>query len=140
MGDEGSEPTNVRDNEVIEHYTAGENEHNDGAGCSAGTENTASQSREQSVIPVRRRKRKRSPSQSSSSSDDDSDSSSDSEHRFEAVSSDNQFKWELPKGMAAYVNKHLQKYIPEKDLKESICNANPVPGNLNKPDPLDDYL
>ena len=42
--------------------------------------------------------------------------------------------------MAAYVNKHLQKYISEKDLKESICNANPVPGNLNKPDPLDDYL
>lgn len=102
------------------------------------------------------RKRKRSPSphsdkssdevNESSSSSGSSSSEEESQHddsdeeqekpakipRFRATSSEKKHKWKLPRDMARYVNKHLNKYIPEKDLKDSIMDQNPVPSNVRQ--------
>ena len=40
--------------------------------------------------------------------------------RFEAVSADKVYDWELPQEMADYATKTFATYVPEKDLKDSI--------------------
>ena len=42
--------------------------------------------------------------------------------------------------MAKYVNQHLLKYIPEKDIQDSIMEENPVPDNILQGKPLDTFL
>ena len=49
--------------------------------------------------------------------------------RFNILNQDNQFKWVLPDDVAKYVNFHFNKYVQERDLKESILTKNPVPSN-----------
>ena len=60
--------------------------------------------------------------------------------RFKIVSREEQFQWTLPKGMATYVNDLFEKYIPEKELKESILLKNPVPDNVHAFRRMDDFL
>ena len=60
--------------------------------------------------------------------------------RFRAKSSEVKNKWKLPSDMAKYVNKHLSKYIPEKDIQDSILEESPVPSNVRQNIPLDDFL
>ena len=52
-----------------------------------------------------------------------------SSKRFNILNQDNQFKWVLPDDMAKYANFHFNKYVQERDLKESILTENPVPSN-----------
>ena len=49
--------------------------------------------------------------------------------RFNILNQDNQFKWVLPDDVAKYANFHFNKYVQERDLKESILTKNPVPSN-----------
>ena len=60
--------------------------------------------------------------------------------RFTVVSSDDQHKWNLPQDMAEYANEHMQTFIPEKDVSESIMLPNPVPSNIDTPQKVDDFL
>jgi len=48
--------------------------------------------------------------------------------RFEA--DENSYQWELSAEMAEYVVKNMERFIPEKTLKEKILNDNLVPVNL----------
>ena len=91
-------------------------------------------------------------SESESSDSSSSESSSDSDtgskacepltkrKRFEASAEEAQFQWKLPKGMASYANKHLQKFVPEKDLRDSILTFSPVPSNIDGPKKLDEFF
>lgn len=60
--------------------------------------------------------------------------------RFEALADEKQYDYELPDEMADYLNKYMDKYVPDKDLKDSIMTENPVPSNVNKPKKLDGYF
>ena len=42
--------------------------------------------------------------------------------------------------MAKYTNDHFNKFIPEKDLQESISVENPVPLNLHPPRKMDEFM
>ena len=80
-------------------------------------------------------------SKSGSESEDESDTEIVTKsQRFEAVSADKVYDLELPQEMADYVTKKFATYVPEKDLKDSIMNENPVPLNIHKPHVLDDFL
>ena len=82
----------------------------------------------------------------SSSSSRESSSESDSSEpkakrkRFEPCAEEAHFQWKLPAGMASYANKHLQKFVPERDLRDSILTANPVPSNIGGPKKLDEFF
>ena len=52
--------------------------------------------------------------------------------RFRVVYQENQFKWELSDAMTVYVNEHLNIFIQEKNLKESILKTIPVPSNVQE--------
>ena len=45
-----------------------------------------------------------------------------------------------PKKWLLMSQKRFATYVPEKDLKDSIMNENPVPLNIHKPHVLDDFL
>ena len=45
--------------------------------------------------------------------------------RFRVISSEDQFKWSLLEDMADYVNTHCQKFVPDKDINETILLNNP---------------
>ena len=60
--------------------------------------------------------------------------------RFEALADEKQYDYELPDEMANYLNKYMDKYVPDKDLKDSVMTENPVPSNVNKPKKLDGYF
>ena len=53
--------------------------------------------------------------------------------RFRIISSEDQFKLSLPEDMADYENTHCQRFIPDKDINESILLNKPVPSNINVP-------
>ena len=42
--------------------------------------------------------------------------------------------------MAKYVNQLFEKYIPDKDIEESLLVENPVPSNINVVRQLDDFV
>ena len=50
-----------------------------------------------------------------------------------ALADEEKHEWELPDELAFYANKYLQKFVQDKNLKDSILNENPVPTNINKP-------
>ena len=56
--------------------------------------------------------------------DDEVNISSPPLKRFTVVSSDDKNKWFLPQDMAEYANEHMQTFIPEKDVTESIMLPN----------------
>lgn len=60
--------------------------------------------------------------------------------RFHIVSSNGQFKWDLPSELAFYANNQFKKYIPEKSLHEAICEVYPAPNNLNQVKKTDEFL
>lgn len=60
--------------------------------------------------------------------------------RFEAVAEEDNNMYELPEELAAYVNKYLERFVPDKGLKDSILYENPVPSNVIKPKRLDDFF
>ena len=75
-----------------------------------------------------------------SSSESDSFEPTTKRKRFEPCAEEAQFQWKLPTGMASYANKHLQKFVPERDLRDSILTANPVPSNISGPKKLDEFF
>ena len=68
----------------------------------------------------------------------------DDEHadfkRFRAVLKHGEFKWDLPGNLAKYTNDHSNKFVPEKDLQESILVENTVPLNLHPPRRMDEFM
>ena len=61
--------------------------------------------------------------------------------RFRVVNQEDQFKWELSDFMAKYANEHLNIFIQEKNLKESILvNSRPVPSNLQEVRQMDEFM
>ena len=60
--------------------------------------------------------------------------------RFKVVSYADSFKWALPESRAQYVNEHMCKYIPDRDLIENVLLENPVPTNVKGAQKLDPFL
>ena len=60
--------------------------------------------------------------------------------RFRIITEEEEYKWSLPQDMASYANGNLEKYIPEKDVKEAILIKTARPENLDPVKKLDDYL
>ena len=60
--------------------------------------------------------------------------------RFEAIPEEAQNNWEVPKEMAKYAKKYFEKYVCDKELKDSITFNSPVPTNLPKVKNMDDYF
>ena len=60
--------------------------------------------------------------------------------RFLVVNQEDQFKWELSDFMAKYANEHLNIFIQEKNLKESILKTIPVPPNLQEVRQMDEFM
>ena len=95
------------------------------------------QRKKKSKKPSKKKRRRRSPSSSSSSSSSHS-SSSDSEkenqetERFHIVSNEDQFKWDFPSELASYANSQFEH--------DAICEAHPVPNNLNQVKKIDEFL
>ena len=95
------------------------------------------QRKKKSKKPSKKKRRRRSPSSSSSSSSSHS-SSSDSEKenqetkRFHIVSNEDQFKWDFPSELASYANSQFEH--------DTICEAHPVPNNLNQVKKIDEFL
>ena len=60
--------------------------------------------------------------------------------RFEAIPEEAQNNGEVPDDMAKYVKKHFEKYVSDKELKDSITLNSPVSTNLPKVKNMDDYF
>ena len=60
--------------------------------------------------------------------------------RFEAIPEKAQNNWEVPDEMVKYAKKHFEKYVSDKELKDSITLNSPVPTNLSKTMIMDDYF
>ena len=60
--------------------------------------------------------------------------------RFKITSEEEENAWSLPDEMLEYVNEQFEKYIKEKDLKESIMSLHPIPSNMRKVKKLDMFL
>ena len=56
------------------------------------------------------------------------------------VSYADSFKWALTESRAQYVNEHMCKYIPDRDLIENVLPENPVPTNVKGAQKLDPFL
>ena len=50
--------------------------------------------------------------------------------RIKIITDNEKLKWKLPKSMANYVNKYVEEYVPEDNLKEAILCQNPFQINL----------
>ena len=59
---------------------------------------------------------------------------------FEAISEEAQNNWEVSDEMTKYAKKYFEKYVSDKELKDSITLNSPVPTNLPKAKIMDDYL
>ena len=59
--------------------------------------------------------------------------------RCEALADEEQHEWELPDELTSYANKYLEKFVQDKNLKDSILNENLVSTNITKPRNLDEY-
>ena len=60
--------------------------------------------------------------------------------RFCTVPKHDELKWHLPENLSKYTNYHFNKFIPEKDLHESILVENPVPFNLHPPRKMAEFM
>ena len=60
--------------------------------------------------------------------------------RLQVVNQEAQFKWELLDTAAEYTNDHLNIFIQEKDVKESILKTIPVPSNLQEVRRMDEFM
>ena len=89
-----------------------------------------------------KKKRERSPSSTSSSHSSSSESEEEDQDtkRFHIASSEDQFKWDLPSGLASYANTQFEKYIQENSIHDTICKVHPVPNNLNQVKKMDEFL
>ena len=50
---------------------------------------------------------------------------------FRIITEEEEYKWSPPQDMASYANDNLEKYTPEKDVKEAISIKIPRPENLD---------
>ena len=101
--------------------------------------------KKRSKKPSKKKRRRRSHSLSSSSSSPHSLSSESEEEdqetkRFHTVSNEDQFKWDVPSGLASYANRQFEEYIPEKSIHDAICEVHPVPNNLDQVKKMDEFL
>ena len=60
--------------------------------------------------------------------------------QFKVMSTEDQFKWLLPKDMVEYVNDHSQTFLPKKGVHDSILMENPIPSNFDQPQTMDDFI
>ena len=60
--------------------------------------------------------------------------------RFEAVPEEAQNNWEVPDQMAKYTKEYFEKYVGDKELKDSITINSPVPTNLLKEKIMDYFV
>ena len=61
-------------------------------------------------------------------------------NRFKIMSTEDQFKLLLPEEMAEYENDHLQTFLSEKRVHDSILMENPIPSNADQPQKVDDFI
>ena len=61
-------------------------------------------------------------------------------NRFKIMSTEDQFKLLLPEKMAEYENDHLQTFLSEKGVHDSILMENPIPSNADQPQTVDDFI
>ena len=60
--------------------------------------------------------------------------------RFKAILEEAQNNWKVPDEMAKYAKKCFEKYVSDKELKDSITLNSPVPTNLPKAKNMDDFF
>ena len=60
--------------------------------------------------------------------------------RFKIVSEEGEYRWSVPADMTEYANENLEKFIPDKDVKEVILLKLPRPENIDPVKKLDDFL
>ena len=60
--------------------------------------------------------------------------------RFKIVSEEENYRWSLLADMTEYANENLEKFIPDKDVKEAILLKLPRPKNIDPVKKLDDFL
>lgn len=60
--------------------------------------------------------------------------------RFCITPKEEENKWQLPGDLVEYFKEYLEKFIPEKDLKDKVLDENPVPANFPKVRKLDEFL
>ena len=59
---------------------------------------------------------------------------------FKAIPEEAHNNWEVPHEMAKYAEKYFEKYVSDKELKDSITLNSTVPINLPKAKNMDDYF
>ena len=80
------------------------------------------------------------PSSNKRKNDDTSDSiKSTKKQRFELKCGEEN-SWDLPSGLAQYVQKYMNQHIPEKEIIEKFLSNYPVPNNIKSPQVLDNYI
>ena len=60
--------------------------------------------------------------------------------RFRTITEEEKYKPLLPQDMASHRNNNSEKYIPEKDVKETVLIKTPKPENLDPVKKPEDYL
>ena len=60
--------------------------------------------------------------------------------RFKVTLEGEDSKWSLPATLEEYLKENFEKYIPDKNIKESILTPNPRPDNMVSERKLDGYL
>ena len=60
--------------------------------------------------------------------------------RFEAIPEEAQNNWEVPDKMTEYAKKYFEKYVNDKELKNSMTLNSPAPRNLQKANTMDEYF
>ena len=60
--------------------------------------------------------------------------------RFEPLPDEAVNLWALSTEMERYANKHMEKFIPEKTVIDTLLYHSPVPTNVVKPGKLDDTI
>ena len=60
--------------------------------------------------------------------------------RFKITPKEEECKWNLPDEFASYLEEHIDKFIPDKDLKDKVLDEHPVPANCPRVRKLDEFL
>ena len=63
----------------------------------------------------------------------------DSSFKRQRCADVDQQEWEPPGDLASYANKYLQKFVLDKNVKDSILNESLAPTNITMPWKLDEY-
>ena len=56
------------------------------------------------------------------------------------MTTEDQYKWDLPTEMAVLINSHCWTFLPEKDVFDFIIFENSVPSNLDTPQVMKDFI